>query len=70
MVDAQELIDNEGTNAFKECRPGHGFPGKSADAIDQFLVDNRVALAGESGLLANLAPPCRSFAIPLSRSEG
>ena len=46
MDGAQELIDNEGANAFKSADRAMASLEKSADAIDQLLVDNRVALSG------------------------
>jgi phospholipid/cholesterol/gamma-HCH transport system substrate-binding protein len=46
MNDAQALVDNEGTNAFRSADRAMASLEKSANSIDQLLLDNRVALSG------------------------
>ena len=46
MNDAQALVDNEGTNAFGSADRAMASLEKSANSIDQLLLDNRVALSG------------------------
>jgi len=56
MNDARTLVDNEGTNAFRSADRAMASMEKSANSIDQLLLDNRVALSGGIRAFGELGP--------------
>jgi phospholipid/cholesterol/gamma-HCH transport system substrate-binding protein len=56
MNDVRTLVDNEGTNAFRSADRAMASMEKSANSIDQLLLDNRVALSGGIRAFGELGP--------------